>query len=79
MRWQMEHPFGPLAGPPIALGKDLVFASTRGSLWLVDEKGQIKAQHEIGEPLGSGPSAFRDRLLVSGWDGTIYLTDIPGH
>jgi hypothetical protein len=58
---------------------DFVLAATGGVVWRADQAtGETKGESEIGEPLGSGALVLRNRLLIAGSDGTIYVTDTPG-
>ena len=68
---------GPLAGEPLSLNGDMVLASTDGRITVVGSNGQAKATQQFSEPFGSGPVLFKQRLLVAGWDGTLYLVDVP--
>jgi len=77
LQWTVTEPVGPLAGVPLSMGDKLVFTSSRGMLWVVDANGAVITKEEISEPLGSGPVAFNQRLLVAGWDGTLYLVSVP--
>ncbi len=79
LRWKITR-LGPLAGAPLALndGKQgFIFASKHGLLTVVDGNGQVRATKDMSEPLGSGPVAYGGRLLLAGWAGTLYLTDVP--
>jgi outer membrane protein assembly factor BamB len=77
LAWRVQHPFAPLAGAPIPVEDRFVFACTDGTMGVLDADGSLVGQHSVGEPLGGSPVIFRERLLVPGWDGTVYLTDVP--
>lgn len=68
---------GPLAGDPLLSAGSLIFTSTDGRITVVGTDGQVKATKQYTEPFGSGAVAFKGRLLVAGWDGTLYLVDVP--
>jgi len=69
---------GTPAGLPLVSGDNLVFASVRGSVWtMAAASGQEIGVAEVGEPLGAGPVAFRDRLLLCGRDGTLHVIAMP--
>lgn len=69
---------GPLAGSPLLQGPTLVVATTAGMISVLDtNSGNIVAKQDLGEPLGGGAVAYKGRLLVVGWDGTLYLVDVP--
>jgi hypothetical protein len=79
-RWTLTEPVGPLAGMPLALGggrDGFVFTSERGQVWMVGAAGEIVARQDLSEPLGGGAVALGERLLLSGWDGTLYLINRP--
>jgi hypothetical protein len=89
-RWTAPLVHGGLAGRPLAMNQTFVLASDRGTLWRVDsETGQAidwgpaagdgtpSDRFEVGEPLGAGPVAFGDQLLLVGRDGTLYVTPQP--
>ena len=76
-RWKLTEPVGPLAGDPLALNGNYVFASSRGDVWVVDANGRVTGRNKLSEPLGGGPMALGGRLLVTGWDGTLYLVNVP--
>jgi outer membrane protein assembly factor BamB len=77
LRWKTSQPIGPLAGDPLIRGERMLFTSTMGLISVVDQSGNVIASQQIGEPIGSGPVAFKGGLLVAGWDGTLYMTDVP--
>jgi hypothetical protein len=76
--WDVDLPYGPLAGPPLPSGDDYILAAASGVIWRVRAAtGEETAKSETGCPLGTGPVLLDDRLLVSGHDGTLYLVDQP--
>ena len=76
-RWKLENGPVPLSGNPLAMGRATIFTSTDGDIATVDASGQVIAQKRFGEPLGSGPVAYRGKLLIAGWDGTLFLVNVP--
>ncbi len=77
LQWRIDNAPAPLSGPPLAIGDRLVLTSTAGEIATVDAKGQILSRQSFGEPFGSGPIAYKGRLLVGGWDGTLFVVNIP--
>jgi outer membrane protein assembly factor BamB len=86
--WQKKLEYGPLAGDPLLLEKNMVLASRSGIVWKVDaatgkELGKVNA----GCPLGTGPALFTRGggsssaaptvLFVGGHDGTLYEVRQP--
>jgi outer membrane protein assembly factor BamB len=77
-RWQWNPELGPLAGPPLALADGrFAVAFGRGVLTTIDAEGHVLSTQELSEPLEGSPVSFQGRLLLSGWDGTLYLMDLP--
>ena len=77
LRWKLSQKLGQLAGTPLATSDGYVFASKQGLVTVVDAQGQVQGTKEMPEPLGSGPVAWANRLLLTGWDGTLYLINVP--
>ncbi len=73
--WRTDLPFGPLAGEPLVIDGDFVFAAVSGQIWRVDgQTGKEIVRLDVGEPLGTGPVQFSgNRLLVCGGDGTVHI------
>lgn len=77
-RWKSELPYGPLSGPPIAIGDTLIFCSIQGVVWQVDSQtGEQKSKMDLGEPLGTGAVRFGSRLIVLGSDSTLHVLSVP--
>jgi outer membrane protein assembly factor BamB len=77
LRWKLDEQVGPLAGRPLVVDETIIFTSSRGMVWVVDAAGQVRAKLEVAEPLGSGPVKLGSRLLLAGWDGTLYVVNVP--
>jgi outer membrane protein assembly factor BamB len=76
--WKVDLPYGPLAGPPLAVDDHYILASTRGVVWRVEAGGGKElGKIETGRPLGTGPVLLGDGLLLSGHDGTLYRVERP--
>ena len=76
--WKAALLYGPLAGKPLAVGGDFIFASVTGTLWRVEgATGKELAKLETAYPLAAGAVLLGERLLLSGHDGTLYLVDQP--
>ncbi|MCP4192091.1 MAG: PQQ-binding-like beta-propeller repeat protein [Planctomycetaceae bacterium] len=77
--WRTDLPFGPLAGEPLVIDGDFVFAAVSGQIWRVDgQTGKEIVRLDVGEPLGTGPVQFSgNRLLVCGGDGTVHIVTLP--
>jgi outer membrane protein assembly factor BamB/polyhydroxyalkanoate synthesis regulator phasin len=66
--------YGTPADLPLEKDGDLIFASQSGTLWRVSgETGEELNRSELSEPVGSGPIAFNDRMLLCGNDGTLHV------
>lgn len=78
LRWQTDLPL--LAGGSrarvtgaIELDSSLIVATQQGDLLKIGASdGHIAASHDVGQPLQGDPVVWRDRLVVTGHDGTIY-------
>ena len=76
--WQIPLPYGPLAGTPLELDGDYVFASTSGVIWRMEpDTGKELAKIETGLPLGTGPVRMGDQLLIGGYDGSLHKVQRP--
>lgn len=77
-RWAQPAPMhGNPAGPPLVAGENLVFASVDGNVWSLNAAGQEIGMTRVGEPLGAGPAAYQERLLLCGSDGTLHVVSMP--
>jgi hypothetical protein len=78
LAWQVELPYGPLAGNPLPVADHLFLAARSGVVWRVDAKtGKELGKVDAGQPLGTGPVLLGDRLLVGGHDGSLYQLAPP--
>lgn len=76
--WQAELPYGPPVGEPLVADGNFVFAAARGTVWRLDgASGKELGKVEAGEPLGTGPVAWRKGLLVGSQDGTVLEVAAP--
>ena len=76
--WKIALLYGPLAGKPLDVGDDFIFASITGVVWRVEAaSGKELAKLESGYPLAAGAVLLGEGLLLSGHDGTLYLVDQP--
>jgi outer membrane protein assembly factor BamB len=76
-RVPLEHPG--LAGMPLLVGEDYLFASKHGAVWRVKaDSGQTSSAIEVGQPLAAGPALFGPRLVLSAADGTLLVVEPPG-
>jgi len=66
------------AGRPLRTESDYLFALIDGAVVRISgASGQQVARSEIGEPLGSGPVAYGNRLLLCGNDGALHVIPMP--
>ncbi|MEE8450643.1 MAG: PQQ-binding-like beta-propeller repeat protein, partial [Thermoguttaceae bacterium] len=76
--WQTVMAHGPLAGRPLPIEDGYVAASLSGVVWRIDAKtGEQLGKVETGRPLGCGPVRLGTRLLLGGFDGTLYQIQLP--
>lgn len=78
-RWKTASDFeGDPAGEPLRVEADYVFALLDGTIVrLSGETGETVAKADVGEPLGAGPVAFGNYLLLPGHDGVLHLIRPP--
>ena len=78
-RWEKPAVLhGNPAGPPLVVGESYFFAGVQGAVWgIASATGQEIGSTDLGEPLGSGPIAFQERLLLCGNDGTLHVIRAP--
>jgi len=76
--WQAALPYGPLAGPPLAVGKHYLLAAAGGVVWrAAADNGKELGRLEIALPLATGPVLLGEQLLLGGLDGTLYTIQQP--
>jgi outer membrane protein assembly factor BamB len=76
--WQVALRYGPLAGAPLKTDDGYLLAATGGTIWRVEPTtGRELGRIETGQPLGTGPVALGDGLLVGGHDGCLYQVKMP--
>jgi hypothetical protein len=78
-RWEQPSvAYAQPAGPPLQVGDDFIVAGVDGSVWrIAGATGTPSPKIEAGEPLCSGPTAYADRLLVCGVEGTLLVLPVP--
>ena len=78
-RWEKPAVMhGNPAGTPLVADANYIFASVQGDVWsLVAATGQEVGSIHVGEPLGAGPVAYQERLLLCGNDGTLHVIPTP--
>jgi len=78
--WDVIMAHGALAGAPLPVGEDYLFAYADGIVTRVEgASGKELARIETGHPLGAGPILLGSKVLLAGSDGTLYLSDPPSN
>jgi len=78
LRWQVELPYGPLAGTPLSADGEYILAAVGGVVWRVDAKnGQELGKLDTARPLATGPVPVDSGLLLGGHDGSLYRVEVP--
>ncbi|MEQ8846886.1 PQQ-binding-like beta-propeller repeat protein [Botrimarina sp.] len=76
--WSTPAQAGPLVGPPLVDGDDVLIASLGG---VVSRRriadGEQLGQIDLGQPIATGPTAYGPRLLVAAADGTVLVASQP--
>ena len=76
--WQVDLPYGPLAGAPLPIDNHYVLASQTGTIWRIEAAtGNELGNVDTARPLATGPVLLGRRLLVGGHDGTLYEVRQP--
>lgn len=76
--WNQPLSYGPLAGMPLWHNDTYLLAGADGVVWRADPNtGKELAKIEVGCPLGTGPVAFGEKILVAGHDGSLYTCEQP--
>lgn len=76
--WRAPLQRGQPIGPPLADGDSVVVAMSSGSLVrYATDSGDASATLDLGQPLGSGPTAYGPRWLVSAADGAVLVVTHP--
>jgi hypothetical protein len=69
---------GQPSGRPLVDGDDFVFSSVSGAVWRVaGATGAETGKVELGEPLGAGPVAYKNKVLLCGNDGSLHVIAMP--
>jgi outer membrane protein assembly factor BamB len=78
LRWKVPLAHGPLAGPPLAAGSQLLLLYQDGTLARVNaETGEDTAQVNLGEPLGRAACLVGQQIFVGTSDGGVVLVRLP--
>ncbi len=76
--WRVELKHGPLAGAPLRLGGSFILVARNGAVCRLDAAtGKELGTVNVGFPLATGAAPIGQRLLVGGFDGTIYEVRQP--
>jgi len=72
--WRVPLPYGALAGAPLSDEGGYLLATQSGVVYrIAADSGAELGKIEIGEPLVAGPVALGQRLLLTGYDGTLLV------
>ena len=90
VQWSVDiSELGNLAGDPLLVDTDFICCSTRGAVWRLQKSngtmipwktGESESQQswlELGEPILGSVQSLRGRLLLTGYDGTVHLLELP--
>ncbi|KAA5541002.1 PQQ-binding-like beta-propeller repeat protein [Roseiconus nitratireducens] len=78
LTYSIPVPKGLPVGDPLIHDGSLILASDSGWVIVVDAStGELKGKTELGQPLSATPMVLKDRLLVPGAEGVVYVIPIP--
>jgi outer membrane protein assembly factor BamB len=75
--WSLPLAHGPLAGPPLAHGDELVLLTRDGTVIRVSADGAELAHVATGEPLFGRGAIVGQHVVAPGVDGTLHLISLP--
>jgi outer membrane protein assembly factor BamB len=76
--WTVDFPKSTLLGPPLKSGESLVFLTTSGQVWVIDQgTGAVTASADVGQPLSGTAKVIANNLLVGSDEGAVLLLPIP--
>lgn len=76
--WQADLGASGAIGEPLVLDDGVVVASPEGVLrTLALTDGSVRSSLDVGQPIGTGTSAYGTRLLVAAADGTVLVINQP--
>lgn len=76
--WAVDFPKSKLLGPPLKSGESLVFLTTGGQVWVVNQgTGAVTASVDVGQPLSGTAKVIANNLLVGSDEGAVLLLPIP--
>jgi len=76
--WKTPLEHGPPLGPPVQGTQGLTIATRTGAVVTLDPRtGKEKSATKIGVPISRGPVSWRDRLLLVGDGGSLYILSQP--
>ena len=76
--WSVDFPKSKLLGAPVKTGESLVFLTTGGQVWVINQaSGAITASVDVGQPLSGTAKVIAGNLLVGSDEGAVLLLPIP--
>ena len=76
--WAVDFPKSKLLGPPLKSGESLVFLTTGGQVWVVNQSsGEVTASVDVGQPLSGTAKLISSNILVGSDEGAVLLLPIP--
>jgi outer membrane protein assembly factor BamB len=75
--WRHDTPHGKMASSPAVVGKELVYHSMDGHVFVLDRAtGALRATYTIGSPIESSPIVMHGVDYFGAWDGRVYALDL---
>lgn len=76
--WSIDFPKSKLLGPPLKSAESLVFLTTRGEVFVVNQgSGEVTGSVDVGQPFSGTAKLISSNILVGSDEGAALLLPIP--
>ncbi len=76
--WSLDFPKSKLLGPPLKSADSLVFLSSGGQVWVVNQNsGDVTGSVDVGQSLSGTAKVIQSNILVGSDEGAVLLLPIP--
>ena len=76
--WSLDFPKSKLLGPPLKSADSLVFLTSGGQVWVVNQKsGDVTGSVDVGQSLSGTAKVIQSNILVGSDEGAVLLLPIP--
>jgi outer membrane protein assembly factor BamB len=75
--WRHDTPHGKMASSPAVVGRDLVYHTMDGHVYVLDRAtGRLRWHRYVGSPIESSPIVRRGVDYFGAWNGGVYALDL---